>query len=94
MKKQERMTMRITIFLLTTLSVAGLAQAASHKLHVELQGVASDASVDVIVKYREAPTAAHQGKILARGGELKGNLEIIRAAHYSIAARDLEELSN
>ena len=66
----------------------------SHKLSPELQGLAGDAGVDVIVKYRQAPTPAHHSRITARGGELKQSLDIIRAAHYSVPAGELEALSN
>ncbi len=86
--------MRLIVSILTTLSIAGLGQAANHKLSAELQGIAPDAAVDVIVKYRQAPTAAHHSRITARGGEFKQNLDIIGAAHYSIPAGELEALSD
>ena len=86
--------MRLTISMFMALSTVGLGQAAAQKLSPELEGLAPDASVDVIVKYRQAPTSAHHSRIIARGGEFKQSLEIIRAAHYSIPAGQLEALSN
>src|SRR5450755_2208145 len=86
--------MRLTILIFVALTTASLGQAASHKLSPELQGISSDASVDVIVKYRQAPTAAQHSRITARGGEFKLSLDIIRAAHYSIPAGQLEALAN
>jgi hypothetical protein len=78
--------MRLTISIFMALSTVGLGQAANQKLSPELQGIAPDASVDVIVKYRQAPTLAQHSRIMARGGEFKQSLDIIRAAHYSIRA--------
>jgi hypothetical protein len=69
--------MRLTISVLITFSTAILGLAADHKLSAELRGIPPGAAVDVIVKYRQAPTAEHHGRIAARGGELKQSLEII-----------------
>src|SRR5450755_4181637 len=85
--------MRFTFLTFAALSVAGLSSGASHKLAAELQRVDPDAAVEIIVRYRQAPTAAHHSRITARGGELKQNLDIIRAAHYSVAARELDAIS-
>jgi serine protease AprX len=84
--------MRIAVSLVL-LSAASLI-AADHKLSPELRGLAGDAGVDVIVKYRQAPTPAHHSRVTQRGGELKQSLDIIRAAHYSVPAGQLEALSN
>ena len=84
---------RTTTAVLLAVSAAGL-NASDHKLSPELANVAPDASVDVIVKYRQAPTPAHHSRIMARGGEFKQSLDIIRAAHYSIPGGQLEALSN
>jgi serine protease AprX len=86
--------MRLTISIFMALSTVGLGQAADQKVSPELQGLAPDASVDVIVKYRQAATPAQHNRIMARGGEFKQSLDIIRAAHYSIPAGQLEALSN
>ena len=52
-----------------------------------------DSRVDVIVQYRSTPTAAHHNRVMARGGQLKHNLGLIRGAHYSIPADQLNELA-
>lgn len=48
--------------------------------------------VDVIVQYRSMPTEAHHNRVMARGGQLKHNLGLIRGAHYSIPADQLNQL--
>jgi hypothetical protein len=48
---------RTTTAVLLAVSAAGL-NASDHKLSPELANVAPNASVDVIVKYRQAPTPA------------------------------------
>ena len=71
-----------------------MGQASGDKLAAELQNVDDlDASVDVIVQYKHAPTEAHHRRVSERGGQLQRRLNIIRAAHYSISARQLEALS-
>jgi len=82
------------LLVITGLVIAGVSQGAEHKLSQELRHLNSDELVDVIVQYHQTPTAAHHKDIASRGGELKHELEIIRAAHYSIPAREIEALSN
>jgi serine protease AprX len=88
------MRTRPIVITLLTLWTANLGHAASDKLAPELQNLRSEDSVDVIVQYRQVPTEAHHRRILERGGELKHTLDIIRGAHYSISASQLEVLSN
>ena len=86
--------MRSALAALIALSVATLSQANDAKLSPELQRLAPERTVDVIVQYKQAPTAAHHARVVAAGGEFKRGLEIIRGAHYSIPAAQLEKLSN
>ena len=85
--------MRLTKAILITILTAGFSQAAAHKLSDELRNIAPETSVDVIVQYRHTPTATNHSKVSALGGEFKRNLEVIRAAHYSIPGKQLEALS-
>src|ERR1035438_7420210 len=78
---------------LITILTAGIGLAAGHKLPDELQNIAPETSVDVIVQYRQQPTEVNHSRVSALGGEFKRSLEIIRAAHYSISAGQLEALS-
>jgi serine protease AprX len=85
--------MNSTKAVLMTILTAGIGLAAGHKLPQELQNIAPETSVDVIVQYRDQPTEVNHSRVSALGGELKRSLEIIRAAHYSISAGQLEALS-
>jgi hypothetical protein len=86
--------MRNAIIIFVALAGASLAHGAADKLAPELRDLKPESKVDVIVKYRQTPTAAQHRKLLERGGELKHNLDIVRAAHYSISAKQLDDLSN
>ena len=69
------------------------AKGAEAKLDAELKGLNSNQTVDVIITYRNTPTEEHHHRVSARGGELKENLDLIRAAHYSVPADQLQALS-
>jgi serine protease AprX len=84
--------MRLTLTVLFGVSLIG-SQAFGEKLSPELRNLPPEVTVDVIVQYRQAPTLARHKQTLAQGGELKHDLEIIRSAHYSIAAKQLEPLA-
>src|SRR2546430_13554688 len=75
------------------LSATMYGQRINHKLAEELRGVTPDATLDVIVQYRQTPAETNHRKVHAGGGQLKRNLDVIRAAHYTISARQLESLS-
>src|SRR5579871_1385539 len=83
--------MRFVRTILIAFSIVGLQ--AESKLSPELVGIAPESRVDVIVQYQKPPTRAHEARVVARGGEFKRGLEIIHAAHYSVAAKQLEALS-
>ena len=70
-----------------------LAQGASLKLASQLRGLDPNSTVDVIVQYRRTPTVANHDRAAAAGGLLLHSLPSIRAAHYSITAQQLEQLS-
>jgi serine protease AprX len=80
---------------ITLIAVTGLAlaQAPEVKISPELRNLESQAQVDVIVQYRQTPTETNHRRVLARGGELKHDLPIIRGAHYSIPSSELESLA-
>src|SRR5579871_457180 len=50
--------------------------------------------IDVIVQYRQTPTEANHNRILAKGGQLRHNFDIIRGAHYLIPASQFEQLAS
>jgi hypothetical protein len=82
----RRVRMRCATALALLVASLNAAHGAGRKLDPELKDLTSDQTIDVIVQYRSAPTAADHHRVLARGGQLKHNLDIIRAAHYSLPA--------
>ncbi len=69
------------------------AYAAGAKLDPALKDIDSNQSVEVIVQFRNAPTETQHRLVLAHRGQLKENLGIIRAAHYSVPGNQLKALS-
>src|ERR1035438_5798669 len=86
--------MRLTLALFIGLSIGSSGQANQSKLAPELQGLAPDRTVDVIIQYKQTPTPLHHARVAAVGGQLQRSLDIIHGAHYSIPASQLETLSN
>lgn len=85
--------MRLAVILLM-MSAAIHTAAAQDKLAPELRQIETGATADVIVQYRQGPTALQHRRVLDGGGELRSELAVIHAAHYSIPASQLEALSN
>jgi serine protease AprX len=67
---------------------------AQSKFSPELENVESAGAIDVIVQYRQNPTDVQHQRVLSRGGELRRELSVIHAAHYSIPARELDALAS
>jgi hypothetical protein len=65
--------MRSTLAVLIAVSLSNLSQANDAKLSPELQRVAPEQTVEVIIQYKQAPTAAHHARVLAAGGEFKAS---------------------
>src|SRR5450631_1252480 len=74
--------------------VALVAFGADSKLATDLHNLNPSSSVDVIIQYKQAPAAAHHRNVANRGGELKREFSIIKAAHYSVPASALADLAN
>src|SRR6266849_3250290 len=90
---------RLALFVLITLLAAGLsfADGKKHKLSKDLdalKGGNSGATVDVIIQFNQAPTAAHHQKVQSKGGVLKTKLDFIKAAHYSVPVEALDALAD
>lgn len=73
---------------------AGSPAFAHPKIARDLERANPAATVDVIVQFRQAPTAAHHGKVTTRGGRLKTALGIVRGGHYSLPAAALASLAD
>src|SRR5947207_2615779 len=84
--------MRSKLSVLLLLCTAMYGQKVN-KLAAEFLKIAPETTLDVIVQFRRVPTETNHRKIHARGGQWKQNLDVIRAAHYSISAKELESLS-
>jgi subtilisin family serine protease len=84
-------TQVLAIMLLT--AVLGFAQR-SPKLSSDLVVGRHDKSmVEVIVRYKAAPSARHRSRITARQGTVKTDLSIIRSLHVSLPASRIAELA-
>jgi serine protease AprX len=65
-----------------------------HKLSSDLETVNSSDSVDVIVQFKQQPTAYHHQKVFNRGGSLHRELGLIRGGAYHVPARVLRDLAD
>lgn len=87
--------MRYSALLFLLASGLSAADGPRGKLDPALVDLSSSThSIDVIVQYRNTPTEADHNRAAARGGELKHSLGIIRAAHYSIPANQVQALAD
>ena len=65
---------------LRVISSASFAFAGSDKMAKDLEGKGPSDQVDVIVQFKQAPTARHHQKVLSKGGTLKGVLSVLKGA--------------
>src|SRR5271169_1787702 len=80
--------------LVIALSAAVTLSAATEKIANDLRAADPNASVDVIVRYKNPPSALHHDRMARRGGKLRRELSLVRSALYSVPASELESLSN
>ncbi|HWT88945.1 MAG TPA: S8 family peptidase [Candidatus Angelobacter sp.] len=90
---------RIALLTLITLLAAGLsfADGKKHKLSKDLdalKGGHDGATVDVIIQFKQTPTAAHHQRVQKKGGILKTKLDVIKGAHYSVPVQSLQDLAD
>src|ERR1700676_2607887 len=86
--------MQFTYLLCAALMTAGLSFADHRKLSHDLRGFDPDATVDVIVQFRSAPTEAHHRRMRAGGASDRANLDAINGAVYTIKAADVGSLAD
>ena len=72
---------------------ASLAFAGSPKMSKDLEGNNASDQVDVIVQFKQAPTARHHQKVLSRGGTLKHELGLVKSGAYTMPASALTDLA-
>ena len=70
-----------------------LAFAGSPKMSKDLEGKNASDQVDVIVQFKQAPTARHHQKVLSRGGTLNRKLGLVKAGAYTVPASALADLA-
>lgn len=83
--------MLVPIFLVLT---AGSAFARHPKVASDLDISNPQAMVDVIVQFKQAPTAAQHARVGKLGGVHRHGLEIIRIGHYVLPANEVEKLAD
>src|SRR5437868_6136811 len=87
--------MNITTGLLIGSLVAATGlNAGTDKLAKDLRSMDRNASVDVIVQYRNAATTEHHTKMARKGAKLRRELSLVNAAVYKVSVSSLEDLSN
>ena len=84
---------RFLILLALLLSALPPAFAGPRKIAKELEGIDPSKPVNVIVRFKRAPTANLHNKVLNRGGTLKDELGVIRSGVYSVPASALGGLA-
>ena len=84
---------RTFLTLCTVILSASLAFAGSPKMAKDLEGKRPSDQVNVIVQFRQAPTAKHHQKVLNRGGKLKQELGLVKSGAYSLPASALAGLA-
>ena len=72
---------------------AGMAFADSSKMSSDLMGKDGSGQVDVIVQFKDVPTAQDHEKVFSRGGVLKTDLGRFRGGAYRVPVSTLSELA-
>jgi serine protease AprX len=81
------------LVLCTLILSASLAFAGSRKMSKDLEGKNASGQVEVIVQFKQAPTARHHQKVFNRGGKLRQELGLVRSGAYSLPASALADLA-
>jgi len=84
---------RTFLTICTLILGANLVFAGSHKISKDLEGNTGSGMVDVIVQFKQLPTAAHHEKVLSRGGTIKKRYSEFRGAAYTMPASALDDLA-
>ncbi len=84
---------RAGIWISILLLSVGLAVAGSPKVARDLQNKKPGERVDVIVQFKDAPTAKQHDKVKSRRGTMKAELGLVKGGAYSLPAEELESLA-
>jgi serine protease AprX len=71
-----------------------LAFAANPKLAHDMDNLDQASTVNVIVQFKEAPTAVQHKKVTDRGGTLRSELGFVKAGSYRIPVSELNDLAS
>src|SRR5947207_7949253 len=94
MKATLRNAWKVLLILAFGFLLGKPALAQHPKIAPDLEATDPNSDVDVIIQFTQAPTARHHAKVLDRGGQLKGELAIVKGGAYRISARELQELAD
>jgi len=96
----KRETRRIGFVLLMLMAVSIWAQGATKartvdhdKLSPEFRGSLPNSQLDVIVQYRQRPTAQQYARVARLGGIKKGQLHVIRGAAFRLSGGAISQLA-
>ncbi len=84
---------RAGIWISILLLSVGLVFAGSPKVARDLQNKKPGERVDVIVQFKDAPTAKQHDKVKSRRGTMKAELGLVQGGAYSLPAEELESLA-
>jgi serine protease AprX len=85
--------MKPTSTLLLPIFFAGALLAGNGKVANDLAKLNPTSTVNVIVRFKKAPTNANHQKIRGKGGVRRKDLRLVKGALYSMRASALEELA-
>jgi serine protease AprX len=91
MRDSRRISARFTSVLICALASAFAAD--NPKLSRELQQVAGNGTVDVIVQYRTGSESKHHARVKQNGGALNRELGLISGAAYKMSGAQVAELA-
>ena len=84
----------IALFLTIGSAGAHPSKTSSDLKHDDRGAANKNALVHVIVQFKHTPTDAHHKKVTDRGGVLHETLSVIKSAHYSIPASEIDDFSD
>jgi len=84
----------VCVGLLSITLTSGIYAQYESKLAPELRELDPAASVDVIIRYNQTPTAFTHTRVASKGGRHHQTFEYINSAHYTVPAASLAELAN
>ena len=85
------MTRSPKAFALALLATAAFAQHP--KIAPGLETLDQNSAVDVIVQYNHLPSERNHQRVLAQGGALRRQLDVINSSHYAMPVRALRNLA-